>query len=142
LYRCVRYRFFLFIAIKPSIYTQYFIIELLAVQDNPHHHFFLLLSLCCEVVNISRPPPSSSIQIGDSMAQCKEQSMQGADEVFSCNVFYAMYICSCYRHFGTACWSLLQGLSIPRRNTSVSCVTTQESEDLIYIVVRARKLTG
>ena len=29
------------------------------------------------------------------MAQCKEQSMQGEDEVFACNGFYAVYICSC-----------------------------------------------
>jgi hypothetical protein len=75
------------------------------------------------------------IQIDDSLAQCKDQSMQGEDGVLSSNRFCAVYICSCYQHFGMACWSLLHGLSSPRRNTIMSCITTQETEDLIYIVV-------
>jgi hypothetical protein len=74
------------------------------------------------------------------MAQCEEQSMRGEDGVFSCNGRYAVCVCSCYQHFGMACWSLFQGLSSPRRNTSVSCVTTQENEDLIYVVVGAKNL--
>jgi hypothetical protein len=50
--------------------------------------------LCCEVVNIYWPPPSSSVQIGEGMAQHKQQSMQGEDEVCACNRFYAAYVCS------------------------------------------------
>ena len=148
-YRYVSYTLSIFTAIKQSFCTQTLLIKFWLYKTDwqtdrqPSLSIFILVSpLCCEVVSISWPSPTSSIQIGDSKAQCKEQSMQCEGGAFSYNGFYAVYIFICYQHFGTARWSLLQGPSSTRRHTSVSCVTTQANEDLIYILVGARNLTG